>query len=456
MQKPGYISKIFIPILMSIYSCQNSYCGVQVNQSNMYLEFERLVQDKENAKAIEIGRDLFEKLVSAHTENPSLRDLQRRLQVADTLAELITKGLESRQKKSLHDIVSLDILPELPPIRKHEEESEYLLPPAQQLYWTYLEPFSDELNIQGLSATESKFLWKYYDFRMLFWIEEVANITSQVIITNPELSDLSYYRVVLPLLYLSEQAHTSHEPAFLSALIGSDNLDLMSDFCLLQVERPNTARAIAKYKAKSEGRSFSTVDWSLAASAKCVENHRPDLAEKLLSAALDDLSDKDKVVELKLKVAENYGRCGDNMTAAEKCRQIAKDFPDSSLCGKAMYSYFVYLAKQSKVEQILAEIDSSLQSPRCQGYLPQLFYLKWWALLKTDQEVLANQIGQKLVEDYGSDPCVAPVLLAQATDALSNQHYEECRKLLVQLIRNFPQTNSAEQARKILPRLENK
>ena len=64
------------------------------------------------------------------------------------------------------------------------------------------------------------------------------------------------------------------------------------------------------------------------------------------------------------------------------------------------------------------------------------------------------QIGQRLIQDYSNNPCIAPVLLAHATDALSKQHYGQCQELLVQLTSGFPQTSSAEQAREILTRLE--
>ncbi len=456
MQKQRCVLIIIVLISISIHSGQSKYCNAQVEQDNQYLEFEQLVQNKQNTKAIEIGDGLFERLVSKYSENACLHDLQGRLKVAHVLVEFISKGLESRQKKSLEDIVSLDILPELPLLEKNEEEPGYLLPPAEQLYWTYHESFSHKLNIQGVSVAQTKYIRGYYDLRMRRWIKEIANIVTQLIITNPESSDLSYYSFILPLLYLCEEDPGWNKPESLFALVGSGNLDVMSDFCLLRVDRPKAAFAIAKYKAKSQGKSFPLVDWTLAASTKCVENHRPDLAERLLTGVIDALDDKDRVVELRLKAAEGYGKCGDNATAAKKCRQITKDFPDSLLYGKVMSSYFAYLAKQSKPRQILAEIDSALQSRQCQRYLPQLMYLKWWALRKTNQQILAKKIGEQLIEDHGSSPCIAPVLLAHGTDALSNQQYEKCRKLLVQLTRNFPQTNSAKQARKILVRLDNK
>jgi tetratricopeptide (TPR) repeat protein len=456
MRRQEYLLKVFTLILVSVYPGQGGYCEMVANQDDLYAEFEQLVQTKQKAKAIEVGQNLFERLISEHPENLSLQNLQRRLHAANSIAKLISNGLVSRQKQSLSNIIGTDILPELPSMRRHEKESDYLLLPAHQLYWSHLECFPDELSIDGFSTTESKFLHRYYDLRMQSWIKEVANNTKQVTVTNRESVGLLSYSIVLPLLYLSEKEPRWENLDYLYEIVGLDNLDTLSDFCLLRMERPNTAKAIKKYKSQLEGGNFSIVDWSLAASTKCVENHRPDLAEKLLSMAIDTIDDKDKVVEIKLKIAESYGKYGDTAAATERCKQIAIDFSDSLLYGKVISTYFAYLARQSKAQEILAEIEPALKSPQCQTYLPQLMYLKWWSLYKTNQQVLANQIGQKLIEDHGTNPCTAPVLLAQAIDALSNQHYEKCQKLLTQLVKNFPQTNSAKKAQKILARLNNK
>ena len=456
MKKQRYELIIVVLILISILPGQTKYCNAKVQQDNPYLEFEKLIKSRQNSKAIESGNALFQRLVSKYPEKAGLHDLQRRLTVAQDLVELISKGLISRQKKSLKDIINLDMLPELPSVGMNEDERGYLLAPAEQLYWTHLESFSHEVNFQGVSAKESIFLRGYYCLRMKSWIEEVATNVTRVIVLNPDSSDLSYYSFVLPLLYICEEESGSKKLKFLFALVEPGDLDAVSDFCLLRVDRPNVAFEIAKYKAISQGKSFSSFDWALAESTKCFENHRPDLAEKLLTTTIDALGDKEKVVELRLKIAECYGKCGDNVTAAKRCKQIAGEFPDSLLYGKVMSSYFAYLARQLKAEEILAEIDPVLESPSCQRYLSQLIYLKWWALRKTNQQILAKKIGEQLIEDHERDPHIAPVLLAHATDALSSQQYEKCRQLLVRLTENFPKTNSARQAQEILVRLSRK
>ncbi len=184
MQKQRSKLIIIVLILISIHSGQGKYCNAQVKQDNLYREFEQLIQSRQNSKAIEIGHGLFERLVSKYPENASLHDLQSRLKVAQDLVELISKDLKYRQKKSIEDIISLDIKLELPSVGTNEDEHGYLLAPAEQLYWTHLESFSHEVNIRGVSATESIFLRGYYCLRMQSWIEEVAANVTRVIVNR--------------------------------------------------------------------------------------------------------------------------------------------------------------------------------------------------------------------------------------------------------------------------------
>ena len=183
-------------------------------------------------------------------------------------------------------------------------------------------------------------------------------------------------------------------------------------------------------------------------------DHRPDLAERCLLAAVDDLSTEDlQQIILRLQIAEAYSKCGDYSTAEQKCAEIVKQFADSPLQGKAIYQRFTYLAKQSKFAEALAEIDSALANPVCEAYIPELLYIKWWALRQTDQKETADEVGQELVAAYADRPLIAPVLLVQATDHLAGQRYSQCRDLLVRLTSKFPGTEATNKAQKLLEKL---
>ncbi|MFC1677135.1 hypothetical protein ACFL3G_08755 [Planctomycetota bacterium] len=449
MQKQSCQLIIIISTLILVYSGLNRCYSAQEKPVNNYLIFEQLLEQGPTAKAIEIGEDLFTALISKYPENKGLSDLKKKIEVAENITKLIITDFKSKQKKTLVDIGGLDIFSKSTAVRKNKEQATALVPTPERLYWSNIQYFQSESNFEGLRHREAGFLYKYYDLRMKTWIGQIIGITNQVIITNPESSDLYQYSFILPLLYKSEGDRAWEREDFLAAITEYDNFESIADFCLLRLERPRTAIAIAKFMTKN-----SFIDWCAAASERCTQNNRPDTAEILLRKAIEKINDETREVELRLKIAKNYGDCGDSTMAVEECKQIASEFPQAELYGKVISSYFSYLAKEAKAEKILSEIDAVLEKPQCENYRAQLLYLKWWALHKRAQVDAAYKIGEKLIKDYGANACIAPILLAHATDALSNQDYKRCEDLLIRLTENFPETNSAQQAQKILSSLD--
>ena len=63
-------------------------------------------------------------------------------------------------------------------------------------------------------------------------------------------------------------------------------------------------------------------------------------------------------------------------------------------------------------------------------------------------------IEHELLDMYGNDPIVAPVLLSQATDLLARQDYTGAYEILDQLREKFPSTKAAQQAIKMLEKLK--
>ncbi len=363
MQKQSCQLIIIISALVLVYPGRNICYSVQEEPVNNYLIFEQLLEQGQAAKAIEIGEDLFAALVFQNPENKGLSDLKKKIEVAEKITELIAADFKSRQKKALIDIGGLDMFSKSTVAGKNKEQTIALIPTPERLYWSNIQHFQSEPAFEGLSPGEAKFLYRYYDLRMKTWTEQIIDITNQVIVTNPESMDLYRYCLILPLLYKSEGDRAWERADFLASITGFGNLDSVVDFCLLKLERPQTAIAIAKFITKE-----SFVDWSVAASERCVENIRCDIAETLLQRAIEEINDEDREVELRLRIAKNYGNCGDSARAAKRCKQIASEFPQAKLYGKVISSYFSYLAKEAKAEEILSEIDAALEKPQCKNY----------------------------------------------------------------------------------------
>lgn len=415
-----------------------------------YLQFERLAKAGQSDQALGVGKQLLEDLVSKYPQNKGLRKVQKRLDAAADLKALIIRGLKCEQQKVLAKIVGLDMPSQSSSQHTPQEHPAPLLAPAEHLYRANMQLFNGQPQLDAISPAESKFARRYYDLRMQDSIEQVTKATTQTTLSPGESCGPSFYALVLPLLYLPEGDVRWQSLNRLFALADSSDLEAMSQFCLLRVDRPAAARAIASYQAEAEGNDFLLLDWSIEASRKCVDNQRPDLAEALLRTAIPALNDENTIVKLRLMIAQGYSRCRDHERAAEHCKQAAHDFPDSPLYARLICSYFEYLARQSKPSHILSQIDSALNEPRCRPNAAELLYLKWWALRKRHRYDQARKVADRLTAEHPDNECVAPVLLAEATDCLSNHRYDRCRKLLRQIMTKFPKTDSAQQAQKVI------
>jgi len=402
-------------------------------------------------KSLAESREKFDEYAQLFSSKPVLQEVQNRIKIAGVIKTRILKAVEQIRQ---NNTVLNDELMSKHALSKHDEN--ILVVSAERLFKRYVNRFVSPLDFSDLPVEVAAVIQQFYELQLKTYMEEITNNIKKAPTITPNNLELHEYGIVIPAL-----AHYSISEDITSQIIryiGDTNSGIyLGDFCLRRLGCPGLALKIAKHVFEAEQtESLVVIDWATKASQHCAEDSRADLAEKLLRTVIGNLKDKDKIVELRLKIAESFSKCGDNTGATKECTQIVSDFPNSSLYGKVMRDYFTYLAKQSKAERIIQEIDSALEMPQCQKYLPQLMYLKWRALRKTNRQTLANQIGEQLIKYYGDNPCITPVLLAHAIEALSNMHYDRCQELLQRLMRNFPHTDSAKQAQEILDRLGNK
>jgi tetratricopeptide (TPR) repeat protein len=416
-----------------------------------YERFMQMADDGKRAQALELGDSLFRTLLEQKRENPTLALVTQRLSVAEQISALVISGVRPSQPKLLEGIQGMEDIGLPPPVHEDRATRTSLSPPARELYWTHLSAFTGELALDDLPMQQATSLGRYYDLRMQ---DSIMKVGRQIVVADPNSSENACYAIVLPLLYLCGRDNAWDQRESFLALFSPNQLDVLWRFSLLQAERPQASARIARYQAKMTGKDFSLAAWALDAADACVANHRPDLARKSLHMAIDDTKDQSKIAELQLKIAEGYAQCGDYAAAARTCRQIADDLPDAPFYGRTMATYFGYLAREAKADQIATETEPALWDVRCKHYLPQILYLRWWALCKVNRQDEAVRVAQRLMEQYPSNPCVAPVLLERATDALARQQYDQCRELLTKLTKDFPGTESAKRAQGILARFK--
>lgn len=426
-------------------------CSPKEDADPRYQEFTRLANEGRVAEALELGDRLFAAMAAEGPTDEIFALVTRRLETAQHVNAIVAQGAKPNPAELLEGFTEIDSLGPLPVLPQNSAPPA-LRPSAISLYWNEVPTFSEEMVSPDLSAQEKAFIRRYYDLRMQ---ELIVKGGRQVTVLDPNSSENVCYALVLPLLYLNGRDNDWNELKSFLRLLSSEMLAVASEFALLQAERPQAALALAQYRANATEQTFSPADWAWNAADTCVSNQRPDLADKLLGSIVVGAENHDGAAQLRLKIADGYARCGDCAMAAQQCESILSDLPRTSLYGKVLATYLGYLARDEGAEQVIKATATVLDDPRCAPYLAQCLYLRWWALNKTDRRDEAAQIAQRLMERYPDNPCVAPVLLERATDALAHQHYDDCRKLLTTLTANFPDTESAQRAQDILVRLTN-
>jgi len=440
--------RVILPVLILSSIC---WYPAQGAMNARYEEFVRLAREGKKTEALGLGGQLFKILVDQKPDDAALIALSKRLAAAQRIGTLATGAVKPSPTKLLEGMGGLDDLG-LPPAGSKNRDVPAALPPsAQELYWTHVDAFTGELALKGLPPQAAAFLDQYYHLQIQ---NSIMGIGRQVLVADPNSAENACYAIVLPLLYLCGRDNTWDQMEPFLSLFPLPQLDALWRFALLEAERPEASAQIARCQAKKVGKDFSVVVWAPAAADVCAANHRPDLARKSLQMAIEATNDRDQAAEMRLKIAEGYARGGDYAAAAGACQQIVHDLPDSSLYGRIMVTYFGYLAREAKANQLVVETEPALQEGRCQPYLPQILYLRWWALCKTNRQDEAIRIGQRLVEQYPRHPCAAPVLLERAIDALARQQYDKCRELLTKLTKDLSGTESAKRGEEILARLQ--
>lgn len=426
--------------------------GPKERVDQRYQRFTQLIADGNGAEAVELGDSLFQALLQERPDDFALALLSRRLEVAGRIREFVTNRVQLSQTVLADGIVGTDDVGLPVPVIQNKAAEEKLLPSARERYWTSLGSFTSEWTLECPTKQETAFCRQYYESTMQDLILEIGH---HVVVTDPNSSEYACHAMVMPLLYLhGRDGDWDQMESFLS-LFGAEMLEVLSMFALLQAERPGAAMAVARYQAETINEVFSATSWALGAADACIASHRPDLADRMLSAIAACLKDQDGSAELRLRIADAYARCGEHAEAAHVCEGILDDLPGTSLYGRIMATRLGYLAKEDDVEQVVAVTASALDDPRCRSHLGQILYLRWWALHKMNEPDKANGIARQLLDEFPKNPCVAPVLLARATDALARQEYNRCRELLTRLTIDFAGTEFAKRGQDILARLHN-
>jgi len=419
--------------------------------------FQQALGAADDARAALVGDSIFRLLEQKYGNDANLVNLGHRLSVSESL----TKKMVSQLKEATNKLI-LSVTSESFGKKKSAGEEKLLqIAPAKSLYEEATNVFSALVNTGSLENREKAFLAQYYDLKLKIFISATAEAGQSLAIAEPTFKGMHDYVLVLLLLNASKEnlLNVSALPLWMRR---PEQLDVLSDSCLSHFDFPYHAMMLAKQSAKIRKNSFSELDFYRFA-AKRLRKSRPHIAVDCLGRAMNYISDQnsDAIVDLQFDMTQIWLESENYAGAAGQALKIFETYPNHKRSCEAAWLAYYALSKSNNIDRILADIDTVLVNKRCLEYEPKFMYIKWHALRqKPNEAARIAAIEYQLLKQYGSDPVVAPVLLAQGIDLLDSGDYNGAYHLLTQLLEKFPNDSAATQAKKILvelkPRTEKK
>ncbi len=416
-----------------------------------FAEFAAALAAADDARASSLGESILAALRREYSNDSSLRAYESRLKAAEFLAGQMQQQLAKAAGAQLSLVVG-----DVPGGRNKPPNAALMtVAPAKRFYETSVRVFSSPVRISGLNDEQKSFLARYYDLRLRALVTAVARAGQALAIAEPRFKGTYDYVLVLPLLHAQDR-----QPLNVAVLPhwmrGPEQLMALSDSCLLHFELPFQAMVIARESSKMQGQAFSESDFYRMAAGRC-GGTRAKVAVDCLRSALALVPDQpsDLAVDLRFDMVQLWLSSGNHLLAAGEAREIFTKYPHHSSAARAIWLHYYALSRNGNTEEILANIDEALTDDRCRPYEPRLLYIKWWALRRQrNQSARVAALEYDLLNRYGGDPMVAPILLSRATDLLASQSYNEACTVLQQLVQEFPSTQAAVQARRVLERLK--
>jgi len=413
-------------------------------------DFCKALAAKDDVRATSVGDSILKQMEKKYAGDAGFRAYKSKLNAAVFLAE--------RMQQQLQRATNARIFTAADALFKGNGQAingrSLSIAPAKHFYETSVGLFSKPVTIPDLQAEERSFFAQYYDLKLRVLTGAIAKTGQALAIAEPSFKGAHDYVLVLPLLHASDEKSINIDvlPRWMQR---PEQLDTFSDSCLLHFGFPFHAMIVAKESAQIRNEAFSELAFYRSAAEKC-GRLRPHIAVGCLHKAIDCIEDKDPemTVSLQFDIVQQWLDSHNYALAAGKARKIFESYPDDKRSSRAVWLYYYSLSRSNDTDGILGDIDKALDDKRCEAYKAKLTYIKWWALRrKRDQTARVAAVEYELLEQYGNDPMVAPILLSRATDLLASQNYNDAYELLTQLVEKFPSTKAATQAKRMLAKL---
>jgi outer membrane protein assembly factor BamD (BamD/ComL family) len=413
-----------------------------------FTAFQKALEASDDSEALSIGNPVFALLDQKYKTDGDFSTLVSKLTTAEFLAKRMVSQLEgsaSRHRLSVEGELS----------DEKQGANEEWLPSIPSAKKSSKELFQEPIRVANIGDKERTFLAQYYDLKLRIFTSELARAGQALMITEPKFKGTHDYVLVLPLLHASDQKPIDVR-VFPRWMQSAGQLRLLSDSCLRHFGFPGHAMTLAKLAAQEQHEQFSDLEFYKSAASKCGES-RAHIAADCFRKAMACVpgSDPNTTVALMFELVQVWMNSGSYTLAAGQAHKIFETYPDHKESCRAILLYHHALVRSNDAEQILAHIDEALGDGRCEAYRAKLMFIKWWAFRHgLEESVKVAVLELHLLEEYGDDPVVAPILFARARDHLARQEYDRACELLTQLADKFPSSRSAAEGTKMLDKLK--
>jgi len=440
-----------ILLILSVVFCFYSLCFSESEEISLAddidLFMKALDQTPQNsARVIESGNRIFDELNKKYSLSPGFVNFKSRLQSALFLANKMQSQLQRSMNKRLLEITSE---------QKLEKTDSLTVAPAKSFYDSSMDFFSKPINIDNLPENEKEFLTCYYNMILRKHIENISLAGLGYAVAEPDFRGTYDYVLVLPLLH-SQGGRAVNLDVLPLSMKTPELLKQLADSALFHFGCVGDGMLLARDAAAMSNIVFNEIDYYIESANKC-SPEKANIAVDCLNAAINvaSVSEPNRVVELNIQIIETWQKSENYVLAAGHARQTYEKFPDHSKTGYIIWLYYYSLSRARQADTILADIDNYIENPICSEYLANLMYIKWWAMrLAHSDTVQLQALEYQILKDYSDNSLITPVMLSRATDMIASQDYKQAYVVLSQLIEKFPDTKSAEQAKKIMEKLE--
>lgn len=439
---------------LSVYSYSAPTNGNDAPHSKSFdpNAFYSCLENHHYTQAASVGDSIFQQMEQAYDGVEAFSVIRRKLTVAASLAQQMEDSLEKQRHAQIRN--ALDLFNHKNKRRKTSLPS---VPPAKALYEQHYTLFSEPVTVGPLDTEAQDFLKQYYDLKLMLNTNAIANAGRSLAIIDPGFAGMHNYLLVLPLLHAVE--NTPLPVRMLPEWIRQpQQLERLSDSCLLHFDLPFQAMTFSKQSALITGKAFSELTFYRLAAEKCLRK-RPRTTVECLHRAIDAVQAEDvnQVMTLRLELMQKCLDIGNHALAAMQARKLLETAQNDEKYSEFMWLYIYSLAQDKNIDRILSDIDSVIADTRCETYKAQLLYTKWWALRhKPEESARTAAVEHKILHQYADHPLAAQIMLYHAENFLSKHDPDAAYQLLTDILSRFPSTNAAAKAERILTETKNK